>query len=139
MKKILVGLSVILFVAACSKQNETPTNTVNETVDTTAMQKQKGEFINGPFGSVMGSARIYLKNGKYLLALENVVISNGPDLHVYLSQEVLPINFIDLGKLKSTNGNQLYEVSGMLDFTKYKYALVHCQQYNHLFGSATLE
>jgi hypothetical protein len=72
------------------------------------------------------------------LKFQAVTISNGPDLHVYLSKEVLPVNYIDLGRLQSTSGNQVYELTGNPDFSQYKYALVHCQRYNHLFGSAEL-
>jgi hypothetical protein len=48
------------------------------------------------------------------------------------------MNFIDLGRLQSTSGNQVYTIQGNPDFTQYKYALIHCQRYNHLFGSAEL-
>jgi hypothetical protein len=65
--------------------------------------------------------------------------SNGPDLKVYLSKEIQPINFVNLGSLKSTNGSQLYNIPTGIDFAQYKYALIHCQQYNHLFGSAELK
>ena len=74
----------------------------------------------------------------HMLQLENVSISNGPDLHVYISKEVIPVNYIDLGRLQSISGNQVYQIPGDPDFTKYKYALIHCQRYNHLFGSAEL-
>jgi hypothetical protein len=49
-----------------------------------------------------------------------------------------PVNFIDLGSLQSTSGNQVYNISGSPDLTVYKYALVHCVDYNHLFGWAEL-
>lgn len=94
--------------------------------------------MNGPFGSVSGNAKIYKDGNEYQVALVNVMISNGPDLHVYLSKEEQPVHFIDLGKLKSTTGNQLYSVNGMPDFSEYKYVLIHCQKYNHLFGSAEI-
>ncbi|MEO5685084.1 MAG: DM13 domain-containing protein [Chitinophagaceae bacterium] len=140
-------LFALLAFAACTKTNETSTVPLNETIPPagggsekdTVMLKPTGSFINGPYGNVTGTAKVVLQNGKYILALENVNISNGPDLHVYLSKEVQPVNFIDLGKLKSTSGNQLYDINGSPDFVAYKYALVHCQQYNHLFGSAELK
>ena len=53
--------------------------------------------------------------------------------------ERLPVNFIDLGKLRSTAGNQLYEIKGAPDLSVYQCVLIHCQQYNHLFGSAELK
>lgn len=141
MKKNIAYLLLVLVVfAACTKNNATATAPLNENLPPdTASVAGMGNFINGPYGRVTGAARIYLQNGKYTLALENVAITNGPDLHVYLSKEVQPVNFIDLGKLKSTAGNQLYEITGMPDFAVYKYALVHCQQFNHLFGSAALQ
>jgi hypothetical protein len=139
MKNLITIVTLACSLAACKKEN-TPTKPADEMVDTTsAMEQKAGNFINGPYGSVSGTAKLYKENNVYTLVFENVKISNGPDLHVYLSKEVQPINFIDLGKLKSTSGNQVYAISGMPDFTQYKYALVHCQQFNHLFGSAELK
>lgn len=142
MKRICFIL-LIVAVAACTKNNATPETQLDEHIPTDSSAgntaKFAGDFNTGPYGSVTGSAKVYLQEGKYMLALENIVISNGPDLHVYLSKEVQPVNFIDLGKLKSTNGNQLYEIKNEPDFASYKYALIHCQQYNHLFGSAELK
>lgn len=140
MKTILfIALASTIFLASCVKEN-TPTIPLNNTVDTTvAVAENKGNFINGPYGSVTGMATVYTQNGSLVLALENMMISNGPQLHVYLSKEVQPVNFIDLGALQSTTGNQLYNVPGNPDFFQYKYALIHCKKYNHLFGSANLQ
>jgi hypothetical protein len=140
MKKLgLILLVPVIVLAACVKEN-TPTTGEEEVVDTMfAVSKYSGTFVNGPYGAVSGTARIYLQNGQYILALENFSSTNGPDLHVYLSREVQPVNYIDLGRLKSVSGNQLYPLTGNVDFTYYKYALIHCQRYNHLFGSAELK
>jgi hypothetical protein len=135
---IIISFLSVCLLAACSR-DDSPTAPLNDTVDTTMnMSSYRGMFINGPYGSVNGRAAIYLQNSQYLLALENVSISNGPDLHVYVSKEILPVNFIDLGRLQSTMGNQVYTIPGNPDFSQYKYALIHCQRYNHLFGSAEL-
>lgn len=135
---VTIIVSMIIFTAC--KKDATSTVTLNEMVDTTVVTTQKtGNFINGPYGSVSGEAKIFEEKGMFTLALQNMKITNGPDLHVYISKEQLPVNFIDLGKLKSTNGNQVYDIPGMPNFTEYKYVLIHCQQYNHLFGSAVLK
>lgn len=138
MRKIFYILTTAIIIAACKKQDATPTTPGTGMVNNSAVLKYSGSFINGPYGAVTGNAKVYLQNGTYVLKLEGVTISNGPDLHVYLSKEVQPVNFIDLGRLQSTGGNQVYNINGNPDFTQYKYALVHCQQYNHLFGSAQL-
>lgn len=141
MKKIYYPFAVLLTILivfnSCKKAS---TETINETLtlDTTAVLKYQGTFINGPYGTVSGLAKVYLKENKYSVALENFNSGNGPDLKVYISKERIPVNFIKLGDLRSTNGNQLYDVTGTPDFTVYKYVLIHCEQYNHLFGSAEL-
>lgn len=112
---------------------------LNETVDTSAVLKFQGNFMGIGSEQVRGQAKIYLQNGKFFLALENFSTTNGPDLKVYLSQKAEPFNFIKLGNLKSTNGNQVYNILESLDFTKYKYALIHCERFNHLYGNAELK
>lgn len=98
-----------------------------------------GSF-NGVGGqSVIGESNIYNNDGKYTLVLNNFFTSAGPDLHVYLSQEAPPIHFIDLGKLKSNSGLQVYEIPNMPNFNLYTFVLIHCQQYNHLFGISALK
>ena len=136
---LMTILCTVLFLGACVKEN-TPEIPLDNNVDTTiAIPQNNGNFMNGPYGSVSGMATVYRKNDSLVLALTNMSISNGPDLHVYISKEVQPVNFIDLGGLQSTRGNQLYLIPGSPDFTKFKYALIHCKRYNHLFGSAELK
>lgn len=139
-KTVIVLFFLFIAVAACTKQNASPAEILDEQIDTTTSTLvYEGVFSNGPYGDVSGSANIYLENGQYILYFEDLKSSNGPDLHVYLSEEEMPVHFIDLGKLKSVNGNQSYEIPAGTDFAKYRYALIHCQQYDHLFGKAILE
>lgn len=137
--KMIIAIAIICtaVIGGCTKHNTSGTP-LNQQPDSTAVARYSGVFSNGPYGAVMGNARIYLQEGQYKLSLENLSSSNGPDLHVYLSKEIQPVNYIDLGRLQSTSGNQVYPVSGQPDFSQYKYALVHCQRFNHLFGSAEL-
>lgn len=112
---------------------------LNERLDSIAILKTQGMFTGVGQEKVSGSAKIYLQKDRYYLALENFSTTNGPDLKVYLSQQEKPVDFIKLGDLKSTNGNQVYDITGMPDLTKYKYALIHCEKYNHLYGRAELK
>jgi hypothetical protein len=138
MRWVLFVAFIALLNDSCTK-DAASTTLLQERVDTTiAEEKSGGLFMNGPFGSVSGSVKIYNQDGLFLVALAGMVISNGPDLHVYLSKEQQPVHFIDLGKLKSTSGDQVYPVKTAPDFSQYKYVLIHCQKYNHLFGSAEI-
>jgi len=137
MKKLL-SISILLFflITSCSK---TSTVTLDEKVETSAVVKLQGSFMGIGSERVSGQAKIYLQNGKFSLSLENFSTTNGPDLKVYLSQQAQPNDFIKLGDLKSTSGNQVYDIIGTPDFTKYRYALIHCERFNHLYGSAELK
>lgn len=140
MKKSISGFAIILLVlfTAC-KKNNTPSVILDEMADSSAMTQTTGFFNNGPYGNVSGEAKVLLTSTKYELKLMNFSSSNGPDLRVYLSKEMFPANFIDLGALKATGGNQVYDIPGMPDLSQYKYALVHCRRFNHLFGWALLQ
>lgn len=140
MKYTFVVLFIVLVFTACKKEKLTSRIELMETPgDTAATQQQVGQFMNGPYGNVTGQAVLLRNsNGTYQVLLENFNTSNGPDLYVYLSKEIMPANFILLEKLRSTNGNQVYNIPGTPDFAQFKYVCIHCRQYNHLFGYAQL-
>ena len=138
MKNLIFIFLVVASFSSCKKDLTSDTPAMDMIDTSGAVIKYNGVFMNGPYGSVTGNVKIYEEGGQHSLALINMTISNGPDLHVYISKEVQPINFIDLGRLKSTSGNQVYPLSPLPDFSAYKFVLIHCQQYNHLFGSASV-
>lgn len=137
-KLLLIAATFGTVAISCKKQNLTPTDMLNEMIDTTATLQYSGTFVDGPYGTVMGKAEIYKQNNSWKVKLNNFNSSNGPALHVYLSKEAMPVTFYDLGPLKSTNGNQLYEITTMPDFTEFRFVTIHCVDYNHLFGYAEI-
>ena len=141
MRLLIAVLIIVAAIQSCKKDRDSfaSTVTVNEMVDTTGVLKYSGSFTSGPFGTVTGKAEVYKNGTDYKVKLANFNTNNGPALHVYLSKETMPINYIDLGVLKSTNGNQVYNVTGMPDFMEYKYISIHCVAFNHLFGSALIQ
>ncbi len=140
MKPISLALLILMTASACKKEKLAPVIMLMETpMDTAAVQQQAGQFMNGPYGTVTGQAVLFRNNnGTFEILLENFNTTNGPDLYVYLSKEIMPANFILLEKLRSTNGSQVYSVPGTPDFSQFKYVCIHCRQYNHLFGYAEL-
>ncbi|MEO7767541.1 MAG: DM13 domain-containing protein [Ferruginibacter sp.] len=139
MRQLLIVLTCFSSSFISCKKNATPATVLNEMTDTTAVLKYSGDFISARYGTVTGKAEIYKKASTFEVKLANFNTSNGPALHVFISKESMPLNFIDLGPLKSTSGNQVYPVAGMPDFTNYKYISIHCVDYNHLFGWALLQ
>ena len=141
--KFLKHLASVAFLlclmSALSSCRKASSEALNEMVPDGGMVKYSASFSGTDNQQVSGEAKIFLINGKYQLKLENFRTDNGPDLKVYLSKRDRPSEFISLGDIKSTNGNQVYEITGAPDFTIYKYVLIHCERYNHLFGRAELK
>jgi hypothetical protein len=140
MKAFLTILITSFLLVSCIREN-TSTEDLMEMAPENATLKYSGNFIQGPYGNnVNGKAEIYEKNGIFTLVFnDSFTINNGPDLYVYVSKEQQPTQFISLGRLKSVNGGQTYTFTSAINFDDYKYAVVHCQQYNHLFSYALLQ
>lgn len=143
MKSIILIISSLAFViTSCVKDKMVDVTPIISTTTTGVALKYSANFIPTSGESARGSAKIYYDStsSKYTLKFENFSVSSGPDLKVYLSKYAPPTtgNFINLGALKNNSGNQSYEITGAPNFKEYKYVLVHCQQYNHLFASANL-
>ena len=136
-KAFYISIILVAFVSACKKES-TIQPEVNPGIGDAELI-YRSEFTDGPYGRTMGIVKIYRNEVGDQLILDSFSVSNGPDLHVYLSRQQQPINFIDLGKLKATSGRQVYKINGNINFADYKYALIHCQQYDHLFGSSILQ
>ena len=93
-----------------------------------------------------GSAAVLeLESGARLLRFEDLNTSNGPDLHVYLSElpagddwRAYGVRYVDLGKLKGNIGSQNYALPDGLDLSRFKSAVVWCKRFAVGFGVAEL-
>lgn len=142
MKNHLSVLALCCVIVFSCKKNLTPgipNDPELTAIDTTITKIAfSGNFIKGPWGTTSGIAKVIITKGKLQLRLDSFMVSSGPDLKVYISKEVQPLNFIRLGDLKGLSGDQLYDIPGNPDFKEYPYALIYCEKFNHLFGSALL-
>lgn len=139
MKAALLLLAIAIGSTACKKATDViPKEQEVEISDTVALLKYSGTFTSGPYGKVLGEAKIYKQNKKYFLMLDNFKSSSGSNLHVFLSKEKTPIHYYDLGPLKSLDKAQQYFIEENLDSNPYSYICVHAFDLNHLFGWAKL-
>jgi len=134
----LLAISVIILLASCQPEDATPTGPVNDMFDaSTATLLREGMWMGANNYSVAGSAKFYQQNdGTRVLVLDMFTSSNGPDLRVYLSTDASASSFVNLGKLKSTNGQQVYTIPAGTDLNQFRFALIWCQQFSVLFGKA---
>jgi hypothetical protein len=132
-------------------------NSIDESMDQSLLQQQSqnitsttdisqdalrtGSFVGVEDGvhNAEGTAKVIpLRDGTNILRLENLQVTNGPDLYVYLATDKSASDFVSLGKLKANNGNQNYDIPLGTDMTKYDTVLIWCRPFSVLFGSAEL-
>jgi Electron transfer DM13 len=119
------------------QQPQNTTSTANTRQDTV----RTGSFIGVGDGihNAEGIAKVIpLEDGSNILRLENLQVTNGPDLYVYLATDKSALDFVSLGKLKANNGNQNYNIPSQTDLIKYDTVLIWCRPFSVLFGSAEL-
>lgn len=136
MKTIFFSFFLVALLCSCEQEGDLTQDKVAVIVDQqNTVHKYQGVF--SPTSGINGSGivKIYLENNQYKLELENYSISSGPDLKVYLSKSNTPTDFVNLGNL---NPATVYSIPKNIDLKEYKYALIHCQQYDHLFAVAEL-
>ena len=136
MKTKLLFLPLFLLLFSCEVEGDLTRDLIPVIVD----QPSTTTTLLGTFAptsgiSVQGKATVFLENNQYKLKLVDFSISSGPDLKVYLSKSNTPTDFVNLGNL---NPATVYAIPQNVEIKDYKFVLIHCQQYNHLFAVAEL-
>ncbi len=99
-----------------------------------------GTFEDGDWlHKTQGTARVVSIDSNNVLRLENFKTTNGPDLYVYLATDDKASDFVTLGKLKASSGNQNYEIPEGTDLSKYNKVLIWCKAFSVLFETTNLK
>jgi len=76
--------------------------------------------------------------GQYVLRVEDFSVRNGPDLYIMLSPAAdgYQDGAVKLGRLKATDGAFNYEIPPGTNLETFKSAVIWCEQFAVLFGTA---
>lgn len=88
-----------------------------------------------------GEARLYrLAGGRHVLRLQDLSVTNGAALHVYLSEDddIPRRRYVDLGRLKGNTGNQNYSIPSGVDPEKYPFVVIYCEVFERAYALAPL-
>lgn len=136
MKKIILILPIFWLLLSCEVEGYlTRDAEISAPIPTGVPAAASGNFMPTSGIKVTGSAKIYLNGNQKEVRLEDFSVSSGPDLKVYLSKNATPTDFVTLGNLTTAI---VYAIPTQVNVSDYKYILIHCQQYNHLFAVAQL-
>jgi hypothetical protein len=138
----------LLFVKTTVNES-LPTETAAQT-DVASTGAESGLLLNGQFRSIahetVGTAAVHELGGRRILRLTGFSTSNGPDVRVFLvaandapdNETVTQAGFVELGKLKGTQGDQNYDIPAGVDLDKYRAVTIWCHRFSANFGTAPL-
>lgn len=98
-----------------------------------------GDIVASPrYPSTSGKVKISTDaDNNRTLTLENLNVSNGPDLRIYIAEDAAITNFVEVSNTVK-NGTNSYELPSSVDLEKQKVVLIWCKAFSVSFGSATL-
>lgn len=112
----------------------------------TPVELAAGQFVTQEHAT-SGKARVLeLADGSRYLRLQGFSTSDGPDLHVWLTDQAAGGSwgkyddgrYLRLGELQGTDGDQNYRIPAGADLTGLTSVVIWCDRFNVAFGSAPL-
>jgi hypothetical protein len=123
---------------------EAPTPSAAAAPEAVDVELARGRFEAAEY-STTGLARLLQPaDGTRVLRLEGLATSDGPDLHVWISNQPSggawgsydDDRYIRLGPLKATNGNQNYPIPADADLRGMTTVVIWCDRFDVAFGTA---
>jgi hypothetical protein len=104
----------------------------------------RGEFEDAEHGTDGIAKVLELADGRRFVRLEGLATSDGPDLHVWITDQPSGGDwgsyddgrYVRLGELKANNGNQNYEIPADADLSGLSSVVIWCDRFNVAFGTA---
>ncbi|ONI77322.1 hypothetical protein ALI144C_32525 [Actinosynnema sp. ALI-1.44] len=106
-----------------------------------------GSFVTQEHATSGHAAVLELPDGQRVLRLTGLSSSDGPDLHVWLTDATAGGDWfkyddgrqVKLGDLKATHGNQNYAIPAGTSLDGLRSVVIWCDRFNVAFGSAPLQ
>ena len=88
--------------------------------------------------STTGKVKIYQDaDNNRTLVIENLKVDNGPDLRIYMAEDVAVTNFVEITN-SVKNGTNSYSIPSTVNLEKQKVVSVWCKQFAVSFGNSPL-
>ncbi len=138
MKYVFIALLLCSAALSCSKKDSVET-VLNEAPVTAGTVLKTGSFTTNSKNTSGTIKVVQNANNSKSLVFENFATGSGPDVRVWLSTNTSGSAYVEIGALKATSGNFSYDLATGVDFTTNNKVLIWCEDFNVLFGHATLQ
>ena len=132
--------------AAAAEPQQQPTTT--EARKPLPKQMAEGKFVSQEH-ETSGTAQLIRRvDGRFVLRFEKLASSDGPDLHVWLTDRKAGLDdwaayddgrYVALGALKATHGEQNYLLPKGTKLDGLRSVVIWCDRFNVAFGSAPVD
>jgi len=107
----------------------------------------RGRFEDAEHGTDGVALVLQLADGRRFVRLEDLATSDGPDLHVWITDQPSggewgsydDGRYVRLGDLKANNGSQNYEIPLSADLDGLTSVVIWCDRFNVAFGTAPVD
>lgn len=130
-----------------SASSSSPVPATTSAPDPTAPPAAPEPFVDGEHATSGTATVVTAADGRRYVRLENFSTSDGPDVHVILSDRSSGQSdwgvyddgrHVELGELKATDGNQNYEIPADVDLAGLQSVVIWCDRFDVAFGTAAL-
>lgn len=134
-----------VMVDAASSDETTAEEMTTEMLEVTTIALKSGSLRDEDrIHKGAGTATIYrVGDGTNVLRLEELDVTNGPDLFVLLMQDPegrdKDQGYVELGRLKGNRGNQNYDIPDDVNIEEYRAVMIYCRAFHVVFSTAPLE
>ncbi|MDQ6858405.1 MAG: DM13 domain-containing protein [Chloroflexota bacterium] len=130
---LALGAAAVPLVAFVIVPQFVRSTLVETPAESGAVTVRSGELVKisiADYGT--GTVRIVRTGTTQALRFESVDIAGAPDVYVYLSDKTdgTPGSFIDLGRLKATNGTFSYAIPAGVDPAAIRSVVLWCRQFS---------
>ena len=151
MKKLICILALVIEMMACQKETVEDMVVASKPIPPTVISQPpivvsidqtlllSGTFTTGAHVT-SGTVKVYEDKDKVrTLVFENFKTDNGPDLRLYMAEDKVITNFIQITDKVTTSGNYSIMIPATVDLKKQTTVAIWCKSFSVLFGSATLK
>lgn len=114
--------------------------------DRDLVQLAAGDFVDAEHDTSGQALVLREADGTRYVRLEDLDTSNGPDLHVWLTDQTAGGSwfkyddgaYVALGRLKANQGSQNYEIPAHAELGGMRSVVIWCDRFNVAFGAAPI-
>ena len=134
-----------VMVDAAAINETTAEEMTGEMLEVTTVALKSGSFSDEDrVHKGSGTATVYrLEDGEHVLRLEDLDVTNGPDLFVLLLRDPegrdKERGYVELGRLKGNRGNQNYDIPAEVVMADHRAVMIYCRAFHVIFSIAQLD